>query len=576
MCWRVIIVDADPRVRSAAREEIEGGSGGEFSVIEALGAATAGELLDREGEVHAAVVSADLGPVQSGLELLRHFETTRPSCARVVLSAVADPCERQRLAELLDGPVVAKPWLPGDLLAALRAARASAGLARGSAPVDPAAKRTWPQLNRAVPADGWPADSLFARGEIVSDTYRIVARLGAGGLAQVYEAHDLPVQRVVALKAPRPGVDGGSIRTEAQAMAAVRHPCVPTVYMVGRHRGIEYLAMERIVGMTLHDHIQQRMRAGQRFTIGETLDILGALSEGLRATHNAGISHRDVLTSNAMLAPGNRVVLLDLGIFRSETALPDDKVAGTPKYMAPEVVTGKVSRGGGHLVDAYALGVVGWELLTGDVPFAGPLMAVLEQHMHAPLPDLRALRADVPEGLHALIYDLLAKDPAARPQTMDQVAATLRALRTEPQRTIPRAHAADRSRPIDVLVVDNDCVPATCVLCTQVARSLPSATLRSAGDAETGLRLLRERVPDLLIVELGLRGMTGLELVMYLRGTHLADRCAIIATGESATPDDVRLASQLGVRFLGRSVNLGARLGTVLRQLFGAQRTAPA
>jgi serine/threonine-protein kinase len=137
-----------------------------------------------------------------------------------------------------------------------------------------------------------------------------------------------------------------------------------------------------------------------------------------------------------MLAPGNRFVLMDFGIFLSEREAVQPTVTGSPQYMAPETITGQVARGAVYLVDIYAFGVLAYELITGDVPYTdSSVPKLLQQHMIAPVPSAGSRRPNVPARLTSLVMELMAKDPQARPQSMDEVAGELRKILKPPERT---------------------------------------------------------------------------------------------------------------------------------------------
>src|SRR5438105_912579 len=131
--------------------------------------------------------------------------------------------------------------------------------------------------------------TIFNVGEVLSEMYEIRSVIGSGGMGQVYEAQDVVLNRRVAIKAAWPHIGGTPLRREAQAMAAIRHSSMVTVHLMARHRGIDYLVMERIYGVSLEAHLAQRRGADERFTVQETLDVLIALAEGLSAVHRAGV-----------------------------------------------------------------------------------------------------------------------------------------------------------------------------------------------------------------------------------------------------------------------------------------------
>ena len=227
--------------------------------------------------------------------------------------------------------------------------------------------------------------------------------LGVGGMGTVYEAHDRELNRRVALKLAQSPSPEFSLRKEAQALAAIRHPSMVTVYALAKDRGIELLVMELVRGTTLHEHIHKAAREGKRFTVAEVIETLLGIADGLAAVHASGISHRDIKPANIMLAPGNRTVLMDFGLFTPEFERLET-VAGSPEYMAPEIYAASVEAGAGHLVDLYALGVVAYELLIGRPPYRGAnALDTLGMHLRAPIPEVTAERADVPPELAALV-----------------------------------------------------------------------------------------------------------------------------------------------------------------------------
>lgn len=274
----------------------------------------------------------------------------------------------------------------------------------------------------------------FAVGDVVGGHYRIRGLLGRGGMSYVHEADDLTLRRRVAIKVddrrdPRP------LLQEAQALAAVRHPGLPAVYELGAFRGWPFLVLERLYGVTA----AQRLDApgpDTRLDVAEVVRILAGVAEVLIAVHTAGMTHRDVKPSNVMLCAHERVVLLDFGIMVPEVAAGWTDVCGTPGYVAPEVGTGEVRPGRAHLVDLYALGVTGIELLTGWTPLGATTQVdpLTLAPANVPPPDLRSARPDVPEALAALIDACRAWAPADRPASIEQVAWELRAI----QRRLPR------------------------------------------------------------------------------------------------------------------------------------------
>jgi serine/threonine-protein kinase len=410
---------------------------------------------------------------------------------------------------------------------------------------------TLPADNAAAAPTGqgpvWEPGKLLGGG-----AYEVRRRLGSGGMGEVYEAYDRGLGRVVAIKALHRGLGAEHLREEARALAACRHPGVATAYALCHEDDVTYLVMERVYGVSLASLIDQRVAGGSSFTLAESLDLLIGLAEAVGAIHAAGIAHRDLKPDNIIVAPGGRVVVIDFGIFAAECAvLPAAGVSGTPNYMAPESIRDDVRAGSAHLVDVYAVGVMAFEMLTGKLPFDGESPHdVLLAHVASEIPDLRELRPDAPAPLAALVHDLLRKDPDERPQGVEPLLFRLRALRGE-QATKPRAAT------FTVLIVDDD--PNARLLTDRlVRRAVPEADVTAVADGAAAVRAATARPPHLLLLDLDLPGMNGIEVCLALRGTRAADHMAIVLVSGRAREHDLSLLRQLGVR---RHVVKGPDLG---------------
>jgi len=251
-------------------------------------------------------------------------------------------------------------------------------------------------------------------GTCIGDRYRLDSLIAIGGMGEVWRAHDTVLDRDVALKALRDEKSGpdelARFEREARHAAAVAHPGLATVYDFVSDEGQAYLVVELVDGEPLSAVIARDAPLPADATIG----ILAATADALTAVHAAGVVHRDVKPGNILLTPDGRVKLTDFGIARhaededaDDIADPDGMVMGTEAYMSPEHRRGKATLAS----DLYALGVVGFELLTGHRPAAG------EQ-----LPDT------VPAGLQHALNAAMAAEPADRPATADAFASTLRAI----------------------------------------------------------------------------------------------------------------------------------------------------
>ena len=403
---------------------------------------------------------------------------------------------------------------------------------------------------------------IFQRGEIVGRIYEIRSVLGAGGMGQVFEAHDVALDRRVAIKANWPHLPAPPLRNEARALAAFRHPSLVTVHGIGVHRGIDYIVMERIYGVSLADALDQRAAQGQLMAVEDAMRVLAATAEGLGVVHRAGIAHRDVKPSNIMLTPEHRVVLMDFGLVLPEfDVAQQEKIAGSPPYMAPEALANAVDRGAGQLVDVYALGVTAWEMLVGRVPHPDYRdLQELWEKLKRPPPLAHELRSDVPESLSRLIAEMMHRDPAARPQSAEVVSWQIKRIAAEGRRPKPAERPAPR-----VLIVDDD-ADISRVLAFYVDKALGGAEVTRVPDGESALEHLRRAAPpDVMLLDLHMPKMNGIEVAMYVRGEELAPDCRIIAVSAGAQEHDRQLLHQLGIRdFVEKGSGLGERLAAVL------------
>ena len=403
--------------------------------------------------------------------------------------------------------------------------------------------------------------TTFAIGEEIGGAYRIERLLGTGGMSAVFEAKDQLLDRTVAIKVLTRPLPGQQLHDEGRALAAVHHPCMVTVHAMGLHRGLEYLVMERVYGKSLAHHIDHRRFAKQTFEIAEALEVLLKIADGLAAVHRIGFAHRDLKPDNVLLAIGSRVVLIDLGLGRAErTSIADEEVvAGSPYYIAPEIINRSLQSGHGHLVDLYALGVITYEMLVGSPPYeALEVKELLAKHVEAPIPDLRAHRPEVRPELVELVTGLLAKRPGDRPQSIESVMIRLRAL-LRYQQPLPG--------PFSVLIVDDD--EALRDLFARLVRSgAPDAAVQTAASAAEAFQRLAVRVPDVMLLDFDLPDLSGLDICVHLRGTHTADRCLVISVSGRIGAPDVDLMRQLGVRhFIKKDDAVSTKIVAAVRAL---------
>lgn len=254
-------------------------------------------------------------------------------------------------------------------------------------------------------------------GQIVGDRYRIDAVVGAGGMATVYRAFDTTLERPVALKVMRREVTAEPdqlerFRREARAAAKLSHAHIVTVIDAGEENGRPYIVFEYIEGETL----KQRIKSRGRLPVTESVAYAIEIGSALMAAHAAGLVHRDVKPQNVLLDPHGHAKVADFGIAReleaSDGLTKTGRVLGTTDYVSPEQAMGEDVTGQS---DIYSLGIVLFEMLTGEVPFKGENhVAVAMKHVKEQLPDIQQMRPEVSNALAAVIERMTAKEPVDR------------------------------------------------------------------------------------------------------------------------------------------------------------------
>ncbi|MEU2419822.1 Stk1 family PASTA domain-containing Ser/Thr kinase [Streptomyces sp. NPDC007851] len=274
-------------------------------------------------------------------------------------------------------------------------------------------------------------------GQVLDGRYRVDARIAVGGMATVYRALDVRLDRVLALKVMHPGLaaDGSFVERfirEAKSVARLAHPNVVQVFDQGTDGTYVYLAMEYIAGCTLRDVLRERGALQPR----AALDILEPVLAALGAAHRAGFVHRDMKPENVLIGDDGRVKVADFGLVRSVGSVTSTTgaVLGTVAYLAPE----QVENGSADpRVDVYACGVVLYEMLTGEKPHDGDSPAVvLYKHLHEDVPRPSAAVPGLAPELDELTALGTARDPGVRPQdavTMFALVRRNRAALTDAQ-----------------------------------------------------------------------------------------------------------------------------------------------
>jgi len=260
--------------------------------------------------------------------------------------------------------------------------------------------------------------------------FELGARLGEGGFGVVYRARDVRLRRDVAVKLLRRELVSAQgfverFEREAQALAALRHPNIVPVYSIGDQDDLIFLVMPFVSGVTLTDYLREH----GRLSVEEAEQILRDVGGALSAAHAVGLVHRDIKPDNIMLeGPKKLPLLMDFGIAKTGQTgggasapglTATGMVMGTPYYMSPEQATADPAVDARS--DIYSLGVLAYQLFTGQLPFTGDsIYAVLSQHLTTPVPEARTVRPDIPPRISAAVQRAMAKKPDERFQRVEE------------------------------------------------------------------------------------------------------------------------------------------------------------
>jgi serine/threonine protein kinase len=272
----------------------------------------------------------------------------------------------------------------------------------------------------------------FAPGEYVGP-YKIIERLGHGGMATVWKGYHPPLERYVAIKVLHPAfVDDAAFlerfHKEAKIVARLVHPHIAPVYDFSEEDGMPYLVMRYVEGETLKTVLRRAS-----LPLGRILEVLRPAGEALAYAHGQGVLHRDIKPSNIMETPEGEIFLTDFGLARMmedvDAAFSRDMMVGTPQYISPEQARGEeLDRG----TDIYSLGVVLFEMLTGRVPFEGDTaQAIIRDQILSPPPRPSQFAPTIHEAVERVVLKALAKERGDRYRSVEEMMAALESAAPE-------------------------------------------------------------------------------------------------------------------------------------------------
>ena len=257
---------------------------------------------------------------------------------------------------------------------------------------------------------------MVTKGQKINDRYEIIRSIGEGGMANVYLAYDTILDRNVAIKVLRGDLANDEkfvrrFQREALSASSLSHPNIVAMYDVGEDNGLYYIVMEYVEGKTLKQLLKKR----GNLTLSEAIDIMLQLTDGMAHAHDSYIVHRDLKPQNIMIQDDGQIKITDFGIamaLNSTQLTQTNSVMGSVHYLPPEQAAGK---GTTIKSDIYSMGIIFYELLTGELPFKGDsAVEIALKQMKEPLPDVHKLNPDIPQSIENIILRSTAKNPKNR------------------------------------------------------------------------------------------------------------------------------------------------------------------
>ena len=403
--------------------------------------------------------------------------------------------------------------------------------------------------------------------------YRILEKLGRGGMATVYRAHHPDLDRFVAIKvlpdffADDPGYQE-RFHQEARSVARLKHPNILSVFDYGHDMGVPYLVLELVEGGTLGE------RLGRRMELQDVVEVLRPIAGALDYAHQQGVLHRDLKPANILIHKDGTPVLADFGLAKMADSIrkitASGIVLGTPEYMSPEQAAGEPI---GAPSDLYSLGVVAYEMLTGRVPFeADTPAAILLSHLNKAMPPPRELTGELSLHIEDALRRALAKAPSDRYASAGQFVSALTPA-AWPSRTvvIPAtagfAAARSASKPIPRVLVVDDSAPNRELI--EACLAEVDCDVRLASDGPSALATIEATPPDLVLLDVQMPGMDGYQVCRYIKSNpELRLVPVVMLTALNQTGDRVEALESGADDFMSKPVErveLVARVRAALR-----------
>ncbi len=296
---------------------------------------------------------------------------------------------------------------------------------------------------------------MLRAGTFLGNRYEIISRIGSGGMSDVYKATDLKLNRAVAIKVLKSEFSSeknfvSKFRMEAQSAAGLAHPNIVNVYDVGEDRGVHYIVMELVEGITLKKYIERK----KKLEIRESIEVAMQVARGIEAAHKQHIIHRDIKPQNIMISRDGKVKVTDFGIARASSSQTiSSNTMGSVHYISPEQ-----ARGGycDERSDIYSLGITLYEMLTGRVPFEGEsTVSVALLHIQGEMVPPREYEPLIPVSLEKIILKCTQKKPELRYSSATELISDLKKSLTMPNEDFVRIASLSSSSPTMVFSGDD-------------------------------------------------------------------------------------------------------------------------
>ena len=264
---------------------------------------------------------------------------------------------------------------------------------------------------------------MITKGQKINERYEILKSIGEGGMANVYLAHDIILDRDVAIKVLRGDLAGDEkfvrrFQREALSASSLSHPNIVEMYDVGEDNGTYYIVMEYVPGVTLKQLIKKR----GTISLSEAIDIMLQITDGIKEAHDSYIIHRDLKPQNILIKENGEIKITDFGIamaLNSTQLTQTNSVMGSVHYLPPEQASGK---GATIKSDIYSMGILFYELLTGKLPFKGEnAVEIALKHMKNEFPSVREINDSIPQSVENIILKATAKNPKNRYETVSRM-----------------------------------------------------------------------------------------------------------------------------------------------------------